>query len=287
MNILNTIKVNHATALLARIIGRILCSTINSFTFVATTGRSGTHTLERLFSTIPDAASFHEPHPSMNGIILREFNEGNKKYVEREFILRKLPNIYWSAKIKKFYIEANHLFIKCFADFSFKYFKNRLQVLHLHRNPIQVALSYYLRGCIPGKDNIKNSNLRGIDWLIDPKAKENLIQICNIINEYPFTHDFYKLIWYCYETEARIINFKKKYPEVPVYYFDTDNLNNIDAVKDLFTYFNFPITDELHAMVGIKSDKSPIETVVPKEIYQTDLNEFNTLCIRNLNLLKN
>ena len=283
MSSLKTIKVNHATALLARIIGRILCSTINSFTFVATTGRSGTHTLERLFSTIPDAASFHEPHPSMNGIILREFNKGNKKYVEREFILRKLPNIYWSAKMKKFYIEANHLFIKCFPDFAFKYFKNRLQVLHLHRDPIQVALSYYLRGCIPGKDNIKNSNLRGIDWLIDPKATENLIQISDIFHEGPFNHDFFKLIWYCYETEARVINFKKKYPEVPIYYFDTDDLNKLDAVKDLFTYFNLPITDELPAMVGIHSDKSSVETAVPKDINKNDLNEFIKLCIRNLN----
>jgi len=287
VNILKNIKVNHATALLARIVGRSLCSTVNSFTFVATTGRSGTHTLERLFSTIPSAAAFHEPHPSMNGENLRQFNKGNKKYVEREFILRKLPNIYWSAKMKKFYIEANHLFIKCFADFAVEKFKNRLQVLHLHRDPIQVSSSYYLRGCIPGKDNIKNSNLRGIDWLIDPAAKENLIQMAYLFQEGPFNHDFFKLIWYCYETDARLMKFRIKYPEIPVTYFETSNLNNIDSVKDLFTSLNFPITDKLTYMVGIRSDKSPIETVIPKDIHQNDLTEFNKLCIKNLNLIKN
>ena len=41
------------------------CRSVRSFAFVASTGRSGTTTLARLFEDLPSCVALHEPYPAM------------------------------------------------------------------------------------------------------------------------------------------------------------------------------------------------------------------------------
>lgn len=164
------LKVNPVTAGVARAAGRFLCRSVQTYVFVATTGRSGTHTLQRLFKTVPSCVSLHEPHPVMNGEVLWGYNDGDDRSMRRTFKLRKLPHVYWAARNKRFYVEANHVLIKCFAEAAVDTFGDRLRVLRLRRDPNAVASSYLMRGCVPGTNNEKRPHLSGNEWLIDPLA---------------------------------------------------------------------------------------------------------------------
>lgn len=276
---LKRLKVNALTAGLARAIGRSRCSSVRSFVFVATTGRSGTHTLVPLFQTVPRCVALHEPHPSMNGEVMRRYNMGDEAPLRHMFRLRKLPHVYWAARNSEFYIEANHMFIKCFADAAVDAFADRLRVLHLRRDPLSVACSYYIRGCIPGKTNTNNPNLSGTDWLIDPCSRRNVLSMSAELSAQGMgSHDFYKCLWYCYEIEARICAFRRRYPNIPVYRLSTDELNSYPAVARLFENLNLPVTAELRYVVGTRASASPARPAIPDELDTQQIDSFQALC---------
>ena len=129
--IVKACKVNPVTATIARVVGRQLCRNTEAFIFVANTGRCGSTSLTEIFSSIPNAVSFHEPHPSMSGRSLIDYNNGKATYRNQVFFERKVPHVYWSARHSRLYFESNHLFIKCFADLAAKEFGRRMKVIYL------------------------------------------------------------------------------------------------------------------------------------------------------------
>src|SRR4029077_9379145 len=64
-------KHNPVVAALALQMFKMRTRALQKLIFTATTGRSGTLTLTKIFSAVPDCRSEHEAHPIMNGPVLQ------------------------------------------------------------------------------------------------------------------------------------------------------------------------------------------------------------------------
>lgn len=209
--------------------GRMLSQSVESFVFVATPGRTGTKTLAKLCTAVPNCAAFHEPRPNMNGSILNAYSQNQKNVVEKYFKNYKVPAIYKACLDKTNYVETSHIFIKCFSDLAVKEFGQRMKVIHLQRDRHAVARSWMRMSSVPGK------GFQG-PWLPDPYAPEHYIKYEDIIKHSPdFNHEYFKCLWYWYETEAQVLFFKKQFPHIPVLKLDTEDLSKAEIVIPLFT----------------------------------------------------
>lgn len=195
--------------------------------FTATTGRSGTLTLTRLFAAVPGCRSEHEAHPVMNGTVLRAASYGDTELADRVYQRVKSVNIRRAAVGYRYYFEANHLFIKTFARNTIADFGRRVAVIHLVRPAAEVANSIYHLGDYP-------STARGNYWWLDYRAPTNLLAMADILeSDSEFSHPFYKALWYWHEIEARIAAWRARNPDVRVIDFETGWLNDLDRVYGL------------------------------------------------------
>lgn len=222
--------------------------------FTATTGRSGTMTLSSLFSMVPGCAAFHEPHPFMNGSVLRAASYGDEAFVDRAYARVKSINILRAAVGRRYYMEANQLFVKTFIRQAFDEFGDRMAVVHLVRSPVDVAMSLYRLQQVPGTQ-------AGDLWWLDHRAPTNVIQIADLLDsDAELSHPFYRALWYWYEVEARFAAWRARLPSMKVAHFDTDWFNDSPRVLRLF--------DEL----GLDYERSRIESLsIPKEHTKSDL----------------
>lgn len=216
--------------------------------FVATTGRSGTLTLVDIFSGIPGCVALHEPYPAMHAEVLRRASLGDSKYVDRFYSNRKAINIRRDASGARYYLEANHLFIKTFADQAVRDFGDRVRVIHLVRDPLGVAHSIYRLQDQPG-------TTQGNLWWLDHRAPTNLVAIADVLDRDPaFTHPFYKCLWYWFEIEARIRACQERLPQLPVISFDTEGFNSPVALAALFKGLDITVPQaRLDEMVNQRS----------------------------------
>jgi len=218
-----------------------------SYIFVISTGRSGTGTLFEIFNTIEDTVAYHEPKPIMNDTLMIDNNNNNSTKAKEIFFKVKSNIIQYDNIFKKNknYMESNHMFIKSFHEFAYDLYKNKLKVIYLHRNPILVAKSFYEIGSIPGTN-------KGNKWLLDYKAKNNLLQLKNEL-ENDYKHDYYKCLWYCYEIEKRANKFQKEHSDLKFIKIDTEELNNAKTVENLLNFLNCKFNDKiLNKTVGKK-----------------------------------
>ncbi|MDV3351388.1 hypothetical protein QGP82_21980 [Leptothoe sp. LEGE 181152] len=264
-----------------RKIGKLLCTPSKSFVFVATTGRSGSKTLYELCRTIPSCAAFHEPIPKMNADVLHDFNGYREQKMWFYFKDFKLPAIYKASIQKKWYIETNHAFIKCFADAAVKEFGNRLKVIHLVRDRHEVAKSFLYRGSIPGK-----KCKRG-DWVLEPYAPRNIIRFDKLELQNPnFKHPYLKCLWYWYEIEARTRQFIRLNPNVLIYKLRTEDLNNLEilipAFEEIFEGFD---RQTLIQKVGVRANKSQLKPKFPDDISKSLIKDFDLACEEQLEML--
>lgn len=223
-----------------------LCRSVVAYIFVATTGRSGSESLRRIFNAIEGAVSLHEPHP----IMLNEYVD-NIPVSDYSDKFNKLKRIYIkrSAAGKKYYIETNHLLIKNFAISAIKEFKDKVKIIHLTRDPISVALSLYQLGSIPGKTK------KGRLYLIDTDRDDNVLKIPDLLAKEEFSHDIYRCFWYWYEIEARIKSLKSRYPEIVIVSLNTSGLNDQVKLSQMFRSLNIPMSDDtLQIVVGTRSN---------------------------------
>jgi hypothetical protein len=212
--------------------------------FTATTGRSGTLTLAKLFSTVEGCTALHEPPPIMNGPVLEAANSGNAALIDRVYRQIKSVNILRASVGHRYYMEANHLFIKTFYEHAIRDFGDRLSVIHLVRPPIEVATSIYRLENYPGTE-------RGNFWWLDHHAPSNLIKIADLLDwDVEFSHPFYKALWYWHEVELRISALSARIPSLHIARFETDWLNDTARV--------FELLDGL----GIEYDKRRVEARV-------------------------
>lgn len=223
-----------------------------SYVFVATTGRSGSNTLANLFTSVPDAICLHEPHPVLYNPDSKEL--ANERYFRTQYLLKSLY-VRRTARKYRYYIETNHQFIKRLSRFSILEFAKKLKVIHLVREPVGTAISFYRIGSIPGKTEV------GKRYLIDPKNPDNLVNAQILFNNKAFKHDFYRCLWYWYETEFRIRQFSMDYPHIPLFRIKTHELNDLSTVRAMLDYLNMEYDIvALKALVGRrdnrKSDKN-------------------------------
>lgn len=217
---------------------------MDRFVFTATTGRSGTKTLARLFSAVPGCVALHEPYPIMNGAILQAAATGDAALVERAYRQVKSINILRSALGQRYYVEANHLFVKTFIGQVIEDFGARMAIVHLVRPPIEVAMSIFRLQDPPGTP-------QGNEWWLDYRAPANLIRIADVLDADPqFSHPFHKALWYWHEVEARIGQWRARRPEVHWLRFETGWFNDADRV--------FALLDEL----GMACERPAIAALV-------------------------
>jgi len=219
--------------------------------YVASTGRSGTDSLSKLFEVIPNFYSTHEPKPAMNDFEMIEKNNGNAIPMKKLYHNSKSNMIrLGQLKHKKYYLEANHIFIKGFIEEVVEDFGDKLEVIHLYRDPVKVAKSILELQRVP-------STARGNEWYLDYKAKNNIIQIEDELNSNDdFKHDYYKCLWYWYEIEARTFFYRNKYRTIRFIDFKTENLNNYDDIVSLLNKLEITYDSEtIKSIVGIKHNQ--------------------------------
>jgi hypothetical protein len=124
-------------------------SSTKAFVFVATTGRSGTESLKIILDAMVNGVSLHEPRPVMVQNHQEKTTRSPQAYYKENFYKRKVIAVLRSASRRDYYAETNHLFIKTFANHAADYFAARLRVIHLVRDPLSVALSFYRINSIP------------------------------------------------------------------------------------------------------------------------------------------
>jgi hypothetical protein len=203
------------------------CQSVDSYIFVATTGRSGSTSLSRIFEAAENAVCFHEPYPSMQS---RHPDPADKNaYFERKFRQKKKINILRAAAGHRYYLETNHLFLKNFFEPAADYFGEQLRVIHLVRDPVRVASSFFAIDSIPGKTRM------GHLYLLNPAHEDNLIRINDLLDGDPsFEHDLYKCLWYWYEIEARVQHYRTAYPSLRWTHLKTEELNEKPALVQMF-----------------------------------------------------
>jgi hypothetical protein len=237
-------KHNELVVYLANSWFRARTRNVEKFIFTATSGRSGTMSLQKAFEAVPDCLTLHEPHPFMNGPVLQAASEGRDRFVDRYCRQVKLIHIRRAAVGYRYYLESNHNFIKTFARQAVEEFGNRIAVIHLVRSPLDVAMSIYRLQHYPGTRT-------GDAWFLDHRAPANLLQMSEVLDSDPeFSHAYYKALWYWYEVELRIAKWRAQMPFVKVVRFDTENFNNKDRLIQLFND------------IGVRYDESRLESVI-------------------------
>jgi hypothetical protein len=210
--------------------------------FTATTGRSGTTTLTRLFSAVPSCMSLHEPWPPMSGAALHAASYGDVRFQRVAFRRVKVVNILRAAAGHRYYFEANHCFVKSFAELAAEEFGPRLAVVHLVRPAIEVAMSIFRLREEPGTKV-------GNTWWLDYRAPSNLIRIADALDG-DLAHPLYKALWYWHEVEARVAALRLRLPALKIVRFETTALGDKGKVLRLF------------ADLGLRCDEARIEPLI-------------------------
>ena len=243
------LKHNSVVAALALQILKLRTRGLEKLIFTATTGRSGTLTLARIFSAVPDCIAVHEGHPIMHGPVLRAASFGDARLVNRVYRQIKSVNILRAAAGHRYYLEANHLFIKAFIQNAVEDFGERMVVIHLVRPAVEVASSIYCLSDYPGTE-------RGNYWWLDFRAPTNLIPIADVLDsDAAFSHPFYKALWYWHEVEARISAWRARVPMLKFVRFETQWLNDLKRVSALL------------GELDIRYEMPPIEAVIGTRLH--------------------
>lgn len=243
------------------------CESVEGYIFVATTGRSGSDSLSKIFQAADDAVCFHEPYP----IMYSDYPDPATKrtYFDKLFYQRKKINVKRAAAGHRYYVETNHQFIKNYFHQSADYFGEKLRVIHMYRDPVRVGSSFYSIDSIPGKSRT------GKAYLLDPAEEDNLIQINDLLTgSGDFRHDLYRCLWYWYEIETRIKKYKADYPTVTWAELRTDELNDRDALERMFNQLGVKFSPErLDQLVGSRENlKQNLKT---KKVDQSEVERMN------------
>jgi hypothetical protein len=230
---------------------------VEAYIFMATTGRSGSKSLTSVFEAADNAVCYHEPYP----IMFSHFPEfpdqprgtDREKYFRDLFYRKKRINIKRNAIGYRYYVETNHQFIKNFAKYAIEYFGDKIRILHVYRDPIKVASSFYSIESIP------DTTPRGMVYAIDPKDPDNLIKMSDLLyNNKEFEHPLYKNLWYWYELHSRVKQYKKKYPDISWHTMNTDDLNNRKKLIEMFNAIGVEYDkDKLDSLVGTRDNVVP------------------------------
>lgn len=244
-----TIKYNPLTSFFLQQLTEHRGRNLEWLIFTATTGRSGTMSLAKIFSTIDGCVAYHEPWPTMDGNELINLETDDDPYVRFLYSTVKSVNIRRYAYGAKYYFEANHIFIKNFYRYVMDDFPGQVKVIHLVRDALKVANSIYSLAHYPGSEE-------GNRWYLDYRGANNKIKIADVLDrDEHYKHDFYKCLWYWYEIETRVRIFREQFPDVSVIDFRTEDMNDVDKITSMLTRMEIPYNpEEIAKVTGIKEN---------------------------------
>lgn len=253
-----TLKYNPLTSFLLRSMTSYRGRNLEWLIFTATTGRSGTMSLARIFATVDGCRAYHEPYPWMNGNELINPETNDDPYLKFLYQTVKSVNIRRYAFGARYYFEANHIFIKNFYRYVIEDFPGKIKVVHLFRDPVKVANSIYSLGHHPG-------SFEGNNWYLDYRGANNKIKIADILDhDGKYNHVFYRCLWYWYEIEARIKVFREQYPEVTVVDLRTEDMDDLDKIENMFMRMQLPYNiEKIAKVIGVRENQMTSEKVVP------------------------
>jgi len=146
-------------------------------------------------------------------------NNLNPIQIECQKKIKRINNILFK-KNKINYFEVSKFFIRSYGEELIKINPN-MKILYLYRNPIINAKSFLNRKKNFQKDNFLPSFL---------KTQFNI----NIES----LNEFEKYLWCWIEVKLRMLELKKKYNQIKIYNFKTEDLNKLDKIKNMFDFFN-------------------------------------------------
>jgi len=193
--------------------------------FVVSTGRCGTVFMSEVFSKLTTVPSFHEPRPHCAGETMRFVNDTEgKQYpvaVRRE-LADKIKQVK-ADSVDGHYFESSQMFVKAYARFVFKAFEN-VALIYLHRNPIEVTMSYYKKKL--GQPKQYNY------WHLQSHWSQNILRMAEPQGLYA------DIFWECLEIKERFLALKAM--AAKTFVMDFKRLNDVGAWKALFKHLNVP-----------------------------------------------
>jgi len=192
--------------------------------FVASIGRCGTYFMSEIFRHLTAIPSHHEPPPHCAGKFLKDINNSR---LQMFYLIETVNELNKKIKqVKKdsqggWYFESSQMFIKSYAETMLENFPGEIACIYLHRNPIEVVMSYMKKN--PAKDG---------NWRLKSFWENNIMKTQKELSYHE------NILWEYGEARERFLHLENRF--IKVFDFDFRDLNNIETWKCLFRHFQIP-----------------------------------------------
>jgi len=166
------------------------------------------------------------------------------------------------------YLEANHSFLQSLCDGLVEKIPE-LQVIHLTRNPMEVARSFANRPTVYEH------------WHVMPNFRKNCLRM-----ESAILTDFQRHLWAWIEVELRFARFIKKYPQVRFYELEINQLNNAVEMQKMLDFFHLQTKTGELCVVEAKNQNA-VSTVVNVRDYHEAQQLLRDIPLETLASLRN
>jgi len=257
--------------------------------FTSGSGRSGTTTIVHFFNeNIADCIAEHEAAPPeprnklhkvyqlLTGTFMDPFEDkGFRRALQwydhddprlQQVINRRVTRI--QNMPGAVYLEANHSFLQSLCDGLVEKIPE-LQVIHLTRNPMEVARSFANRPTVYEH------------WHVMPNFRKNCLRM-----ESAILTDFQRHLWAWIEVELRFARFIKKYPQVRFYELEINQLNDAVKMQKMLDFFHLQTKTGELCVVEAKN-KNAVSTVVNPRDYHEAQQLLRDIPLETLALLRN
>ena len=249
--------------------------------FCINPGRSGSHYLSGLLSESKNCESYHEAAPSGFGKPLQQFNRGDATAMSD--VARQLAELVKSANARNMiFSDTTHCFIKGFGWQILDHLDEAdIGIVVLKRDKQAVVDSTVRALSVP----LRNLGRR---FVLSPDRKSPLVTPPSFLglagpNGFAVARLLHYLItfsrrvrrkiglsvedtvifpeyqkaavaWYWEETYALGEKFRKDHPNCKYFDATTDDLNNPDVVRELFSFFGVTPDKELSEKIGVPTN---------------------------------
>lgn len=223
--------------------------------FVASTGRSGTYFMTKVFEQYTDIPSYHEGTPKCINTVLKEVNTFNLSKETKEVLKEKIKRITACSK-NGAYFESNHMFIKSFYQTVLDNFQSDVYCIYLHRNIQDVLISF----------TQMDNHLQLDDWFLKSNWGNNCFQTIEPLSGYQ------NIVWNWFEVRERFYSLGSRFAKV--WDFPFTKLNSVAEWKKMFAHFGIKAKDGFSSLKAFPKDlgknqliadsKKPVEDMLQR-----------------------
>lgn len=203
-----------------------------ALTFSINTGRTGSAYLAHVLSFAAELDVHHEASPDMAGRTLIEAKERGLKRTYHERFMKKVIAIRrrMYARPHLRYVETSHLFAKTFEDVVMdEFYSNRrcdVRIIVMRRRIEDIAFS------------LARLNFDAMlhDWYYTPGDK------IAVLNPIAMADESERIAGYLYDVEAHVMQFRERYPEVPITEVYLEDITSPAGVRQLYTQLSLNTT---------------------------------------------